>query len=132
MCGIFGIIRRGGLRPEDRETIGRLARSLVHRGPDGEGFHVSGPVGLGLRGIARPVRSNASASETSSIPSTRPPVRSATCSSSVALSRTARNSFAYGIPTAACTLDVASPSRVDGTETFTRYEPVCAAANSPR
>jgi asparagine synthase (glutamine-hydrolysing) len=52
MCGIFGIIRRGGLRPEDRETLGRLARSLVHRGPDGEGFHVSGPVGIGMRRLA--------------------------------------------------------------------------------
>lgn len=52
MCGIFGIIRRGGLRPDDRETLGRLARSLVHRGPDGEGFHLSGPVGMGMRRLA--------------------------------------------------------------------------------
>jgi asparagine synthase (glutamine-hydrolysing) len=52
MCGIFGIIRRGGLHPDDREALGRLARSLVHRGPDGEGFHVAGPVGLGMRRLA--------------------------------------------------------------------------------
>lgn len=52
MCGIFGIIRRGGLLAEEHERLRRLARALVHRGPDGEGFHESGAVGFGMRRLA--------------------------------------------------------------------------------
>lgn len=52
MCGIFGIIRSDGLRPEHSDLLRRLARSLVHRGPDGEGFHERGMVGFGMRRLA--------------------------------------------------------------------------------
>lgn len=52
MCGIFGIIRRDGLRPDDSDLLRRLAQALVHRGPDGEGFHERGAVGIGMRRLA--------------------------------------------------------------------------------
>jgi len=45
MCGIAGIMTTGGRSP-DRVVLDRLADALGHRGPDGRGSHVSGPVGL--------------------------------------------------------------------------------------
>src|SRR5437773_9613674 len=52
MCGIAG--QFNFLRPEpvERETIVRMARSIAHRGPDDEGYLVSGPVGLGFRRLS--------------------------------------------------------------------------------
>jgi len=52
MCGIVGILR---LRPGPPVEPGRLIRmrdSLRHRGPDGEGLYLQGPVGLGHRRLA--------------------------------------------------------------------------------
>src|SRR5215472_16545747 len=52
MCGIagqFNFLRR---EPVERETIGRMARSIAHRGPDDEGYFISGPVGLGFRRLS--------------------------------------------------------------------------------
>jgi asparagine synthase (glutamine-hydrolysing) len=48
MCGIAGMV--GGRA--DRELISRMCDSLLHRGPDGEGLHVEGQVGLGMRRLA--------------------------------------------------------------------------------
>jgi asparagine synthase (glutamine-hydrolysing) len=45
MCGIAGIILRQGQSP-DATTLQRLTNALAHRGPDGSGHHVSGPVAL--------------------------------------------------------------------------------------
>ncbi len=45
MCGIAGIIMRGGA-PVDRPALERLATAMHHRGPDSCGFHVDGSVGL--------------------------------------------------------------------------------------
>jgi len=45
MCGIAGIILRQGQSP-DATTLQRLTGALAHRGPDGSGHHVSGPVAL--------------------------------------------------------------------------------------
>ncbi|WP_216839353.1 asparagine synthase (glutamine-hydrolyzing) [Caulobacter sp. S45] len=45
MCGIAGVMMRGG-RSVDRAVLDRLAAALDHRGPDSQGFHVDGPVGL--------------------------------------------------------------------------------------
>ncbi len=45
MCGIAGIMTRKGT-PPDRATLDRLARALGHRGPDGEGIHIAGGVGM--------------------------------------------------------------------------------------
>ena len=51
MCGIAGIVRRDHL-PVDRRLLKRMTDSLAHRGPDGEGWHLDGPVGLGHRRLA--------------------------------------------------------------------------------
>ncbi len=52
MCGIAGIFSLDGERPADRALLEAMTRALVHRGPDDEGFHVAGPVGLGFRRLA--------------------------------------------------------------------------------
>ena len=51
MCGITGFLNRGG-RPADPGVLERMTATLSHRGPDGEGFHIDGPVGLGHRRLA--------------------------------------------------------------------------------
>ncbi|HEY3888760.1 MAG TPA: asparagine synthase (glutamine-hydrolyzing) [Caulobacteraceae bacterium] len=45
MCGIAGIVMRGG-QPVDETRLEALARAMAHRGPDGVGTFVSGPIGL--------------------------------------------------------------------------------------
>ncbi|MFO1187716.1 MAG: asparagine synthase (glutamine-hydrolyzing) [Alphaproteobacteria bacterium] len=45
MCGIAGIITKDGRAP-DAALLDKLAAGLKHRGPDGEGRHVRGPIGL--------------------------------------------------------------------------------------
>ena len=50
MCGICGIASTHG--PVDRERLGRMAATLVHRGPDSEGMHVDGGVGIAARRLA--------------------------------------------------------------------------------
>lgn len=52
MCGIFGIIACEGLTPDDTRLLHRLADALVHRGPDGEGFHTESHVALGMRRLS--------------------------------------------------------------------------------
>jgi asparagine synthase (glutamine-hydrolysing) len=52
MCGIAGQFNFQRREPVERETIVRMARSIVHRGPDDEGFFVAGPVGLGFRRLS--------------------------------------------------------------------------------
>ena len=54
MCGVAGILHRDG-RPIDRESQGRMARAIAHRGPDGEGIHVDDgcpSIGLAARRLA--------------------------------------------------------------------------------
>ena len=47
MCGIAGkLIFDGGARVE-RQTIAAMLAPIQHRGPDGDGIHLAGPVGLG-------------------------------------------------------------------------------------
>lgn len=52
MCGICGkvVFDRGASVPHD--LVRRMADTIVHRGPDDDGYHVSGPVGLGFRRLA--------------------------------------------------------------------------------
>jgi asparagine synthase (glutamine-hydrolysing) len=50
MCGICGIA--SGRGAVDRERLGRMAATLVHRGPDSEGMHVDGPIGIAARRLA--------------------------------------------------------------------------------
>ena len=45
MCGIAGIMTRGGTAP-DRERLNRMIASIGHRGPDGEGLHIARGVAL--------------------------------------------------------------------------------------
>jgi len=53
MCGVAGIFHYGALhRPVDRAALARMTRALAHRGPDGEGLYVDGPLGLGHRRLA--------------------------------------------------------------------------------
>jgi asparagine synthase (glutamine-hydrolysing) len=51
MCGIAGYLSRAGnqVRSED---IRRMTDTLVHRGPDDEGFYVKTNVGLGMRRLS--------------------------------------------------------------------------------
>ena len=51
MCGIVGVIHLGG-EPVPDTLILRMTDALAHRGPDGEGHHVVGPIGLGHRRLA--------------------------------------------------------------------------------
>jgi asparagine synthase (glutamine-hydrolysing) len=53
MCGIAGIFNYAEPeRPIDRALLERMTRAVAHRGPDGEGFHVEGPIGFGHRRLA--------------------------------------------------------------------------------
>jgi asparagine synthase (glutamine-hydrolysing) len=51
MCGIAGIVSQDG-RPVDERVLRCMTNVLAHRGPDGEGIHIDGRVGLGHRRLA--------------------------------------------------------------------------------
>jgi asparagine synthase (glutamine-hydrolysing) len=52
MCGIAGIIDLAGQRPVSEATIQRMARALVHRGPDEAGFLLRPGLGLASRRLS--------------------------------------------------------------------------------
>ncbi|MHC4469611.1 MAG: class II glutamine amidotransferase domain-containing protein, partial [Planctomycetota bacterium] len=54
MCGFAGYYAPEGTSPPSRERLSRALRTLAHRGPDGEGVHISGDgrVGLAHRRLA--------------------------------------------------------------------------------
>jgi asparagine synthase (glutamine-hydrolysing) len=52
MCGICGQYNFGNRAPVQRRTIEAMTRSLVHRGPDDEGYYTDGPLGLGFRRLS--------------------------------------------------------------------------------
>src|SRR5438874_7573718 len=52
MCGICGQFNFASTAPVDPEIIRRMADSIAHRGPDDEGYFVSGPIGLGFRRLS--------------------------------------------------------------------------------
>ncbi|MCJ7531629.1 MAG: asparagine synthetase B, partial [Anaerolineales bacterium] len=57
MCGICGKLNlnKDGTStagPVDGELLQRMCNSILHRGPDGEGMYLSGPVGLGHRRLS--------------------------------------------------------------------------------
>lgn len=52
MCGIAGILRLDGQRPDDRAALRAMRESLIHRGPDGHGSFVRGPVRLTMRRLS--------------------------------------------------------------------------------
>lgn len=52
MYGISGKLYFDSDRVVDPEVIRRMSAVLAHRGPDGEGVYVKGPVRLGHRRLA--------------------------------------------------------------------------------
>ncbi len=52
MCGIAGIIDLGGQRPVANEAVRKMARAIIHRGPDEEGFYFAPGVGLASRRLS--------------------------------------------------------------------------------
>jgi len=52
MCGICGQYNFRDEAPVLRRDIGKMTRSIVHRGPDDEGYYLAGPVGLGFRRLS--------------------------------------------------------------------------------
>lgn len=51
MCGIAVAIGLNG-RPVERAAVERMAKSLLHRGPDDGGIYVEGAVGMGFRRLS--------------------------------------------------------------------------------
>lgn len=52
MCGIAGIYNYKNDQPINETVLRRMTGALAHRGPDDEGFHVAGPIGLGHRRLS--------------------------------------------------------------------------------
>jgi asparagine synthase (glutamine-hydrolysing) len=52
MCGIAGIYHYSKANPASRAELESLTDVLSHRGPDGSGYYVQGPVGLGHRRLS--------------------------------------------------------------------------------
>src|SRR2546423_13296519 len=52
MCGICGQYNFGDRAPVARRDVEAMTRTIVHRGPDDEGYLVSGPLGLGFRRLS--------------------------------------------------------------------------------
>ncbi|MFN9813706.1 MAG: asparagine synthase (glutamine-hydrolyzing) [Deltaproteobacteria bacterium] len=51
MCGIAGVVDWNGAEGH-REALEAAARAMAPRGPDGDGFHLEGPVGLAHRRLS--------------------------------------------------------------------------------
>lgn len=52
MCGICGIFNFGDGIPVSSEKLFQMTRAITHRGPDDEGFHIEGDIGLGFRRLS--------------------------------------------------------------------------------
>lgn len=52
MCGICGVAWAEPGRPVERALLRTMARVVVHRGPDGEGYHSGPGVGLAVRQLS--------------------------------------------------------------------------------
>jgi asparagine synthase (glutamine-hydrolysing) len=52
MCGICGKLNFNRQKPVDDSLIRRMTDMIRHRGPDGNGVYLSGPVGLGHRRLS--------------------------------------------------------------------------------
>lgn len=52
MCGIAGIVKLNPYETPDEACMKRMRDELRHRGPDGEGLRIQGPVGLAHRRLA--------------------------------------------------------------------------------
>lgn len=52
MCGICGIFLLDSQASVDRAVLGRMNHTMIHRGPDDEGYHVQGSIGLAMRRLS--------------------------------------------------------------------------------
>jgi asparagine synthase (glutamine-hydrolysing) len=52
MCGICGQYNFGDCAPVRRTDIEAMTKSIVHRGPDDEGYFIAGPLGFGFRRLS--------------------------------------------------------------------------------
>ena len=52
MCGICGKVNFDNAQPVDAMLLRRMTNLIAHRGPDGSGEYLSGPVGLGHRRLS--------------------------------------------------------------------------------
>lgn len=52
MCGICGEYHFGHQAPASEERVRAMARAIRHRGPDDEGYHFDGGLGLGFRRLS--------------------------------------------------------------------------------
>jgi asparagine synthase (glutamine-hydrolysing) len=52
MCGIAGLVDPSLAKPELAQRIARMAETLVHRGPDDDGFLIAEGVALGMRRLS--------------------------------------------------------------------------------
>ena len=52
MCGLNGVVRAGADVPIDRERLLAMRDSMIHRGPDDAGHHLSSGAALGSRRLA--------------------------------------------------------------------------------
>src|ERR1700690_217471 len=51
MWGIFGVVYRDNRKPSEA-FLRKASNTIAHRGPDGEGYHISKNVGLAHRRLA--------------------------------------------------------------------------------
>jgi asparagine synthase (glutamine-hydrolysing) len=52
MCGICGQFNFVRNEPIESETVRRMTQTMVHRGPDDEGYFIAGPLGFGFRRLS--------------------------------------------------------------------------------
>jgi asparagine synthase (glutamine-hydrolysing) len=52
MCGICGQYNFGSGTPLERRDLEKMTRTMVHRGPDDEGYYIDGPLGFGFRRLS--------------------------------------------------------------------------------
>ncbi len=52
MCGICGVFNFGSHAPVDQAALQRANDAMAHRGPDDQGFHINGALGLGNRRLS--------------------------------------------------------------------------------
>ena len=52
MCGICGQYNFGDSEPVARRDLEAMTGTMVHRGPDDEGYYINGPLGLGFRRLS--------------------------------------------------------------------------------
>ena len=52
MCGVCGVFHIDRAELVDRTTLAEMNRTILHRGPDDDGFYVDGNVGLAMRRLS--------------------------------------------------------------------------------